>query len=196
MRRGCGIVEPCGERVRLATGDILRGEAAPAFIVAVPQRRFDLGVETQRLSRLAGREWARSARENIGIAGRSRLRGRPTAEASRASSSGNRAARVASEGSCASRSRRAVTGPRAHLAALPWLSLGPPPPSPSPAACGDLPPALMAGLEIRWSSFLTVNDPIITGSPFRTLARSELPTAIRNKPRLGLALTAQVVDPD
>ena len=66
MRRGCGIAEPGRERVRLALSDILRGEAAPAPIVAVAQRHLDFGVETQRLSRLARRARRRGQHLSIG----------------------------------------------------------------------------------------------------------------------------------
>ena len=52
MRRSCGIAEPVRERVRLALGDILRGETAPAPIVAVSKRWLDIGVKTQGRRRL------------------------------------------------------------------------------------------------------------------------------------------------
>ena len=53
VRRGGGIVMPHREPVRLARRDIRQGETSPAPIIAVPERRLDVGVETQRRGRLA-----------------------------------------------------------------------------------------------------------------------------------------------
>ena len=112
MRRGCRIGDPRREPFWLARGDISHLETTPTSIVAVLQSGLDGRLQTKRNDRPArAREGEVSTQPYDRSLPHNALRAL-TAEASSASSSGNRAARVADEAPCASKSSRAVMAPR------------------------------------------------------------------------------------